>query len=84
MEFNTSVAKAASAFFGALRSNAIAGIAFAVIVFFAYVLHLSAGVVAVASNHFLYFAALAVFVVSMALAVLIVVSRHKPVVNRKQ
>lgn len=80
MEFNISMAKAMAAFFAALRNNALAGIAFSVIVLLAYVLHLSAVIVA-SSSQFLYFAGLAAFVVVMSLAVLVIVSQHKVAVK---
>ena len=82
MDFNLSVAKAANAFFGALRTNALAGIAFAVIVLLAYLLHLAAGVVAAPLERFLYFAVLGVIVATLALAVLLVVAKSKHAVTK--
>lgn len=74
---SAAAAKAATVLFSSSRNNALAGVAFAVLLLFAFTLHLSSGLLATAPANFVHFAALSVVMVVAAIAVLLVVAQHK-------
>lgn len=75
-------AQVAITVFATARNNALAGVAFAVLLLFAFTLYLSTTLLASSPAKFEYFAVFALALMSMAMAVLIVVAQQKTVKKR--